>query len=61
MTKAEASRWIGNRVQSEIPTKDQEKFREVVEIELSGLHEGNIARYRLRPLEFDSWQNVWKS
>lgn len=61
MNKKEASRWIGNRVQSEIPSPDQEKFREVVETELSGLHEGNIARYRLRPREFESWLNVWKS
>jgi len=25
--------------------------------EIAGLHEGNIARFRLRPLEFQRWRN----
>ncbi|HSJ04728.1 MAG TPA: hypothetical protein VK956_19810 [Verrucomicrobium sp.] len=33
---------------------------EVVESELSTLHEGNIARYRLRPSEFQVWHQQWK-
>jgi hypothetical protein len=24
------------------------------------LHEGNIARYRLRPSEYQAWQKVWR-
>ncbi|CAA6694983.1 MULTISPECIES: Fic family protein [unclassified Lentimonas] len=33
-----------------------ERFREVIKVELRSLHEGNIARYRLRPKEFAAWQ-----
>ena len=39
---------------------DQARFVEVVETELMSLHEGNIARYRLRPSEFDAWNKIWK-
>ena len=28
--------------------------------ELMSLHEGNIARYRLRPAEYDAWQRTWR-
>jgi hypothetical protein len=24
------------------------------------LHEGNFARYQIRPGEFEAWQQVWK-
>jgi hypothetical protein len=33
---------------------------EVVETEVMNLHEGNIARYRLRPSEFQPWRNMWR-
>ena len=33
-------------------------FIEVIESEMRGLHEGNIARYRLRPVEYESWRKV---
>jgi hypothetical protein len=42
-----------------IPQEEQEQFLEVVETELLALHEGNFARYRIRPSEFDAWQEVW--
>jgi hypothetical protein len=42
-----------------IPFEDQPRFIEVVETELMKLHEGNIARYRLRPSEFEAWQKTW--
>jgi hypothetical protein len=32
----------------------------VVETELSGLHEGNIARYRLKLSEFKDWNKNWR-
>lgn len=38
---------------------DQEKFQGVAEIELNSLHEGNFARYRIRPSEFLVWQENW--
>ena len=38
---------------------DREKLREVAESELINLHEGNFARYQIRPSEFHAWQKVW--
>jgi Fic family protein len=43
-----------------LPETDQARFIEVVETELLSLHEGNFARYRIRPSEFKKWQQVWK-
>lgn len=42
-----------------VPEKDREEFRTTVEDELLALHEGNFARYRIRPSEFQAWQAVW--
>lgn len=42
-----------------IPAADQEQFVEVAETELLGLHEGNFARYQVRPSEFTAWRLVW--
>lgn len=39
-----------------IPEGDRQKFITLVQAELRGLHEGNIARFRLRPAEFKVWQ-----
>jgi hypothetical protein len=44
-----------------IPDADREKFIESVETELLNLHQGNFARYRVRPSEFNQWKEVWKS
>lgn len=42
-----------------IPAEDRNEFQEKAEVELLSLHEGNIARYRVRPSQFNSWQSVW--
>jgi len=44
---------------AQIPEPDREKFIEVVETELLSLHDGNFARYRIRPSEFAAWKVVW--
>lgn len=44
-----------------IPEEDREEFRTIVEDELLALHEGNFARYRIRPSEFQAWQTVWQT
>jgi hypothetical protein len=38
---------------------ERETFLEIAESELLGLHEGNFARYRLKPSEFAAWRAVW--
>lgn len=60
MGKREAAKWIAERTREIIDGADQARFQEVVETELSGLHEGNIARYRLRLAEFQAWEVGWK-
>jgi hypothetical protein len=37
--------------------EDLEQFRDFVFVEIARLHEGNIARFRLRPNEFRRWQS----
>jgi hypothetical protein len=31
-----------------------------LEVPSASLHEGNFARYRLRPAEFGAWQKTWR-
>lgn len=44
-----------------IDRDDRERFNEIVEAELSSLHEGNYARYRIRPSEFAAWRDAWEA
>ena len=46
--------WVVER----LPEVDRPRFINLVDTELHGLHEGNIARFRLRPKEFAEWQVV---
>ena len=39
-----------------LPESDREAFVEMVKSELERLHEGTIARYRLRPSEYAAWR-----
>jgi hypothetical protein len=42
--------------EANLPREAQDRFRAVAETELSGLHEGNFARYQLRPSQFEAWK-----
>lgn len=57
LTRDTAGRWIRQNAAKDIPEADRTQFIETIEIELRSLHEGNIARYRLRPGEFTKWKN----
>ncbi len=59
MNKQAATAYIRERAKANISDADAARFLEVAETELMSLHEGNIARYRLRPAEFMTWQAVW--
>ena len=43
-----------------VPDGDHRRFSELAETELMALHEGSIARYRLRPSEYQTWHAVWR-
>jgi hypothetical protein len=40
--------------------EDQHRFVEAVETELLNLHEGNYARYLIKPSEFKIWKENWR-
>ena len=60
LDKARAITYVRGLAESQVPLKDQPIFIEVTETQLMNLHEGNIARYRLRPGEFQFWRVGWK-
>lgn len=45
--------------QKNVPGEDQKHFTEVIETEINSLHEGNFARFRIRPSIFFEWQRIW--
>lgn len=61
MSKLQAVNYVQQFAQARIDSQDRERFIEVVETQLLSLHEGSIARYRLRPSEFHAWQEIWKT
>jgi len=60
MDKKTATVFIQQHAAENISPEEQSRFIEVVETELMNLHEGNIARYRLRPSQYQAWWETWK-
>jgi Fic family protein len=60
LSPKQATDMIRNEVKL-LPEKDRTKFIEAVETELLSLHDGNFARYHIRPSEFKKWQEAWKN
>jgi len=60
MDKKSATQHIRVRAEDLGSPEDTQRFAEIVEAELQRLHEGNIARYRLRPSEFAAWKDSWR-
>lgn len=59
LTKEEAIKVI-QKAAKELPQPDQARFIEIVETELLSLHEGNYARYRVKPSEYSRWRAIWE-
>jgi len=59
MDKRTAAAFIKQRAAENISREEQARFIEVVETEVMSLHEGNIARYRLRPSQYQIWRETW--
>ena len=59
MGRKDAIVYIAKWANDHIVADDREAFREMAETELLSLHEGNFARYRIRPSEYQAWQEVW--
>lgn len=60
MNHQEALAAIG-QYSERIVGSDRQKFIDVVDMELLSLHEGNFARFRIKPSEFKSWHERWKN
>jgi len=43
-----------------INASEQDQFRQIAESEVLGLHEGNFARYQIKPSQFSEWWKIWK-
>ena len=59
MDRKSAAAHVARWTQEKIDPADRERFREVTEDELLSLHEGNFARYQIKPSEFQEWQRIW--
>lgn len=54
-----AKTWIEEFTKREIPTEDQSEFHSVTLQEVFSIHEGNFARFKVRPSQFEKWYKVW--
>jgi hypothetical protein len=60
MDRKAATGSIARWAEENIAAAERERFREMVETDLLSLHEGNFARYQIRPSEFAAWEAVWR-
>ena len=61
MDQRQAAAHVDAWTEQHVDAQERERFREIAERELLSLHQGNFARYRIRPSEFAAWQAAWKS
>jgi len=60
LAKPAAAAFVRTR-SAELPTAaEATRFAAMAENELTSLHEGNFARYRVRPAEFAAWRAMWR-
>jgi Fic family protein len=57
--KREATNKIRDRAARNVSAEDQARFVEIAESDLIGMHEGNFARYKVRPSEYYAWKQAW--
>src|SRR5438105_4998802 len=56
MDRRQAAAHVRAWTEEHIDPGEREQFRETAESELLTLHEGNFARYQIRPSEFAAWR-----
>ena len=61
MNKSQATSRVREWAREQIEEQERQRFCEAAERELLGLHEGNFARYGIRPSEFTDWQERWRT
>lgn len=60
MDKIQAIAHIRQQAETLATPENRARFITLVESELGHLHEGNFARYRLRPVEYEAWRKTWR-
>ena len=50
------AQWAGEHISDE----ERLHFIEIAETELLSIHDGNFARYQIRPAEFVAWKAMWR-
>ncbi len=60
LDKPAASAFVRIRAEALPAVPDRARFATLAETELSSLHEGNFARFRVRPAEFVAWRKTWR-
>lgn len=60
LDKKEAAVMVREEAERIADPSARRRFADLVEAELTSLHPGNFARYRLRPAEFAAWQKIWR-
>jgi hypothetical protein len=58
-TRREAVACLRRWAEDSIIEGDRKSFVAAAEETLAGIHEGNFARYQIRPLEFEAWKTAW--
>jgi hypothetical protein len=59
LNKSEVPKYISRFASEHIVSDHCSRFIELVDIEVMSLHEGNFARFKVKPSEFFEWQKRW--
>lgn len=59
LDRASAFKYLETWTVENLVEDERDQFQRVAEDEVLALHEGNFARYRVRPSEFETWRIVW--
>lgn len=60
LDRASAFKYLETWTAEHLVEDERDKFQRVAEDEILALHEGNFARYQVRPSEFEAWRKVWE-
>ena len=60
MDRSAAVRFIQQEAKERAPGGDRARLVELIETEVMSLHEGNFARYHVRPSEYEKWRKGWR-
>lgn len=57
--RAAALKYLETWTAGNLAEDERDEFQRIAEEEILSLHEGNFARYHVRPSEFEDWRRVW--